>query len=257
MTVVNVYPTLLGTYGDRGNATVLAARAVLRGIEATVVEVGPEDPVPSTGDLYVLGGAEDAAQVAATARLAGDGGLQRALEAGASLLAVCAGFQVIGSSFWAAGREVAGLGLVDATSVPGAGPRAVGELLAQPEPGPSTGSSPSAGSAAQGLPVLSGYENHAGVTRLGPGVPPLGRVLSGVGNGDGTEGVLWRGVVGTYLHGPVLARNPALADLLLSRALGELAPLDDDLVERFRAQRLAAVSPGGSASGWLRRWRRR
>lgn len=230
LTIVNVYPTLLGTYGDRGNATILAARATMRGLPAQIVEVGPEQPVPDSGDLYVLGGAEDAAQVAATQRLSADGGLARAVARGASLLAVCAGYQVIGETFWASGREVAGLGLVDARSMPGAEERAVGELR----------SAAVAGEDLAGLPPLTGYENHAGITRLGASARPLGQVLAGVGNGDGTEGLVQGSVIGTYAHGPVLARNPALADALLARSLGPLPALDDELVEAFRAQRLGA-----------------
>ena len=109
---------------------------------------------------------------------------------------------------------------------------------------------------ALGLPTLTGYENHAGLTELGPGVRPLGRVLAGSGNGgEGREGAVGGRVVGTYLHGPALARNPALADLLLSWVLGrELAPVDDGDVEQLRRERLAAAF-GGRAR--LRRWRRR
>src|SRR5262249_12348404 len=104
-----------------------------------------------------------------------------------------------------------------------------------------------------GLPALSGYENHAGVTSIGPGAAPLGRVRRGTGNGDGSgvDGV-WAGrVVGTYLHGPVLARNPALADHLLSGVGGELDPLDDSDQLAWREERLAATAEVGTV-----RWRR-
>jgi CobQ-like glutamine amidotransferase family enzyme len=104
----------------------------------------------------------------------------------------------------------------------------VGEILVEP-------------AASVGLPALSGYENHAGLTDLGPGAAPLGRVDVGVGNGDGTEGAIGGRVVGTYLHGPVLARNPALADLLLSWVVGELSPLDDRESQQLRAERLGAA----------------
>jgi CobQ-like glutamine amidotransferase family enzyme len=98
-----------------------------------------------------------------------------------------------------------------------------------------------------GVPRLTGFENHQGVTRIGPGARPLARVLTGVGNGDGTEGAYAGRVLGTYLHGPALVRNPALADLLLSWAVGALPPLDGEYeawTARFREQRLAAVPVG-------------
>ena len=103
-----------------------------------------------------------------------------------------------------------------------------------------------------GAAALTGFENHGGLTALAEGAVPLGRVTVGVGNGDGSEGAVRGRVVGTYLHGPVLARNPALADVLLSWALGDpvLEPLDDSASERLREERLAAV-------GGRRRWRRR
>ena len=149
------------------------------------------------------------------------------------MLAVCAGLQILGVSFVGPdGVEADGLGLVDCVTRRGRGPRAVGEIVVEPVAG-------------LGLPTLSGYENHAGVTSVGPGAPPAGRVRQGVGNGDGsrTDGV-WAGrVVGTYLHGPVLARNPALADHLLGWVVGDLAPLDDTEQQALRAERLAALGP--------------
>jgi hypothetical protein len=100
-----------------------------------------------------------------------------------------------------------------------------------------------------GLPALTGYENHGGVTTVGAGAAPLGRVRYGVGNGDGscTDGVRAGRVLGTYLHGPVLARNPALADLLLSWVVGDLPPIDDAECDDLRRERLAAVAAGGRA----------
>jgi CobQ-like glutamine amidotransferase family enzyme len=100
------------------------------------------------------------------------------------------------------------------------------------------------------LGLLSGFENHAGITTLAPGAEPLGSVCSGSGNGDGRDGAFQdRRLVGTYLHGPVLARNPALADLLLSWVTGPLPPLDDDVADRLRAERLGAAASRA-------RWRR-
>jgi CobQ-like glutamine amidotransferase family enzyme len=227
--IVHLYPTILGLYGDRGNALILADRARRRGFAAQVVEVAHGERIPADGDVYVLGGGEDVAQIAATEGLRADGGLARAVDDGAAVLAVCAGLQVLGTTFSASGSEIEGLGLLDVTTGRRA-VRAVGELVAEPVGLP-------------GLPVLTGFENHGGATQLGPGATPLGRAVSGVGNGDGsgTEGAVQGRIVATYLHGPVLARNPALADHLLALRLGPLEPLRDPTVDRLRAERLAAT----------------
>lgn len=229
--VCHLYPTVLGLYGDRGNALVLAHRARLRGIAVDIVEVAPGQPVPRSCDVYHLGGGEDLAQTTAAELLRADGGLAAAVDAGAVVLSICAGYQILGTTFSAAGGQVPGLGLLDIATTPRA-VRAVGELVAE--------------ALDPGLGTLTGFENHGGGTTLGPGVEPLARVRHGQGNGvdDGTEGVRHGRIVGTYLHGPALARNPALADLVLGWAVGETTPLarlDDTTVEALRSERLAAV----------------
>lgn len=240
--VVLVYPDLLGTYGDSGNATILAQRLRWRGWRAEVVTVLSGDAVPAGAELYVVGGGEDLPQVLAARQLGTDGPLHRAVEGGAAVLAVCAGLQILGRSFVGPdGGRADGLGLLDCTSTVGAGPRAVGELVVDTD-------------AALGLPVLTGYENHAGVTHLGPGARPAGRVRSGIGNGagQGVDGAVAGRIVGTYLHGPVLARNPALADHLLASVVGPLAPLDDSDSTDLRVERLsvaAAEASVGSRAG--------
>jgi CobQ-like glutamine amidotransferase family enzyme len=229
--VVVVYPDLLGTYGDGGNGLVLARRAEWRGIEAELIQAPSDAPVPR-GDLYCLGGGEDGPQAQAADALRRDGTLAAAVGDGAVVLAVCAGFQIVGNSFpSAAGDTLAGLGLLDVDTAKGVGPRAVGELVAQPLD--------------WGLPTLTGFENHAGTTVLAGGVRPLAAVEQGVGNGGGdySEGA-WSGrLIGTYLHGPVLARNPALADVLIGWATGvdTLAPLDDEREMLLRSERLGAA----------------
>jgi lipid II isoglutaminyl synthase (glutamine-hydrolysing) len=232
--LVWVYPDLLSTYGDRGNLLVLQRRAKLRGIDAEAVTVNADEPVPRGGDIYLMGGGEDLPQILAARRLYADGGLAAAVAGGAVLLAVCAGYQVVGSEFGGTdGELVPGLGILDVASGRGER-RGVGEIVADVDP-------------ELGVPRLTGFENHQGVTRLGPGVRPLARVATGVGNGDGTEGAYAGKVVGTYLHGPVLVRNPGLADLLLTWAAGPLAPLpeaDEDWARRLREERLAAVPAG-------------
>lgn len=238
-----VYPDLLGTYGDGGNGLVLARRAEWRGIDATLLQAASDRPLPEA-DLYCLGGGEDGPQVRAARTLIEDGTLARRAGEGAVVLAVCAGFQIVGRTFpGASGDPHEGVGLLDVETVKSTGPRAVGEVLVDMDPevlGP--------------LPTLTGFENHGGATTRGEEVAALGRVVAGVGNGvgDGSEGAVHGRVVGTYLHGPVLARNPALADCLLSWALGGVAlhPLDDAEPESLREERLATV-------GGARRRRRR
>ncbi|HVA59623.1 MAG TPA: glutamine amidotransferase [Mycobacteriales bacterium] len=233
LAVALIYPTLLGTYGDGGNASVLARRAEWRGTPGRVVTVDVDDPLPASADIYVLGGGEDSAQTIAVARLAADGTLGRTT---AGVFAVCAGFQILGETFLdGSGAVHPGLGLLDARTDRLPGPRAVGELLARPRQA--------------GLPMLTGYENHGGRTTLGPLARPLARVERGIGNGDGGEGATQDQIVATYLHGPALARNPALADLILARVLGPLAPLDDTEEDELRHERLGFVRHRG-------RWRR-
>jgi CobQ-like glutamine amidotransferase family enzyme len=227
-----VLPDILGTYSDGGNAQVLERRSRWRGIDATVTEIGYGEPVPSALDLYLLGGGEDEAQSLAAARLRADPGVQRAAARGAVVFGVCAGLQVLGTEFTTAdGVRHRGLGLLDAVTAPGRG-RAVGEVVV--EVGPDLGAEP-----------LTGFENHLGRTRVGPGSRPLGRVLAGTGNGDGTEGAVTGRVLATYLHGPVLARNPALADLLLGWVLGAPPPaLPLPEVGALREERLQAARRG-------------
>ena len=234
-----LYPELLGTYGDRGNARVLLQRLAWRGVPAELVEAPWGVPAPASCDIYVLGGGEDSPQASAAATLIAEGVLHRAVEDGAAVLAVCAGFQILGHSFFGPeGAARPGLGLLDCTTARRASPRIVGEILVEPNPEAWGGR----GEAEPGLPPLSGYENHAGLTDVGPGATPLGRVNVGVGNGDGTEGAIGGRVVGTYLHGPVLARNPGLADLILSWFAGELEPLDDSEVSDLREERRQFVA---------------
>jgi CobQ-like glutamine amidotransferase family enzyme len=188
--------------------------------------------VPRQGDIYLLGGGEDLPQILAARRLRGDGGLRAVADRGAVIFAVCAGYQLLGTEFGGEeGQQVAGLEILDMRSGRG-DRRGVGEILAEVNP-------------ALGVPRLTGFENHQGVTERGPGVAPLAEVLTGVGNGDGTEGA-WAGrVLGTYLHGPVLVRNPGLADLLLTWVAGRLPPLAGNAehwTQQLRDQRLDAVT---------------
>lgn len=227
-----LFPELLGTYGDGGNVLVLQQRAAWRGMQIETVPVALGTAVPDGCDLYVLGGGEDQAQQVALDALHAGTGLQRAAARGAPVLAVCAGLQLLGNSLTSrSGPRTSGLGLLD-LDTRWQQDRLVGEVLAVP-------------AATLGLPLLTGFANHAGRTRLGASALPLAHVLAGPGSDDSpprptrsapgcgpgldagrTEGVVQGSIIATYLHGPVLARNPDLADLLLTRALGRpLEPL--------------------------------
>src|SRR6476661_1574150 len=224
-----VLPDVMGTYGDGGNALILRQRLRMRGYDAEIVDITLSDPVPDSLDVYTLGGAEDYAQRLATRHLIRYPGLQQAAGRGAPVLAICAAIQVLGHWYeTSSGERVGGVGMLDATTSP-QDKRTIGEVVSQPL-----------------LPELSerltGFENHRGGTVLGPAAKPLARVISGAGNraGDGIDGAVQGSVVATYLHGPCLARNPELADHLLSRVVGELAPLEIDEVAQLRRERLAA-----------------
>lgn len=224
-----VLPDVMGTYGDGGNSVVLRERLRLRGIDAEIVDITLADPVPASLDLYTLGGAEDYAQRLATKHLVRYPGLQQAASRGAPVLAICAAIQVLGHWYeTSSGERVDGVGMLDLTTSP-QDKRTIGEVVSEP--------------LLPGLTErLTGFENHRGGTVLGSSAQPLARVISGAGNraGDGVDGAVQGSVVATYLHGPCLARNPELADFLLSRVVGELAPLDLDEVALLRRERLAA-----------------
>lgn len=224
-----VLPDVMGTYGDGGNAVVLRQRLQLRGIPAEIVEITLADEVPDSLDLYTLGGAEDYAQRLATKHLLRYPGLQRAAARGAPVLAICAAIQVLGHWYeTSSGERVEGVGLLDVTTSPQPS-RTIGEVTSTP--------------LVPGLTQpLTGFENHRGGTVLGPDATPLAAIVRGAGNraGDGFDGAVQGSVVATYLHGPCLARNPELADLLLSRVVGPLQPLELPEVEVLRRERLAS-----------------
>lgn len=225
MKIIRIHNELLGTYGDHGNAEILAYRAGLAGIDTRVIDISYRDPIPSNGDIYLLGGAEDAAQILSCNALSG-GALHGAVEKGAIILAICAGFQILGKSFYANNVEQRGLGLLNITTIPGT-ERYVGDIAIH--------------STLLGI-NLTGFENHGGKTILGEGVEAFGSVVVGHGNGDGKgDGVIDGNIFGTYLHGPVLARNPEFADLLLSRAHGLPITVIDPLAHSYASRRRQIV----------------
>jgi hypothetical protein len=230
--VGHLYPDYLNIYADRGNIAVLARRAAWRGHELDVRGIGMHDPVrPGEHDLLYVGGGQDREQALVAPDLAAKGdGIRAAVEAGAAVLAVCGGYQLLGRFYRdRSGAELPGAGLFPLHTVAGER-RMIGDVLldCELEPGERR--------------TLAGFENHAGRTILDPGATPLGRVVAGFGNNgeSGFEGCRLRRALGTYLHGPLLPRNAWLADWLLARALAhasrgdppELAPLPDELEEQ-------------------------
>jgi len=235
--VGHLYPDYLNIYADRGNIAVLARRAVWRGHELVVTELGLHDGiVPGAHDLYYVGGGQDREQLLVEAVIGG----------GAALLAVCGGYQLLGRGYRGFhGEDMPGVGLLPLETVAGER-RMIGDVLLETELEPGV------------RRTIAGFENHAGRTRLDPGAEPLGRVVAGFGNDgeSGYEGCRLGRAIGTYLHGPLLPRNPWLADWLLAQALAhrtggappELAPLPDEL--EGRAHEVAAArarSRGGKS----------
>jgi lipid II isoglutaminyl synthase (glutamine-hydrolysing) len=226
--LAHLYPDYLNIYADRGNMAVLERRSAWRGIELAYKALGiGEEIEPDAYDLIYIGGGQDREQALVANDLAGKAApLLEAIESGAALLAVCGGYQLLGRFYRdRSGAELPGVGLLPLHTVAGER-RMIGDVLLECalEPGrPRT---------------LAGFENHAGRTYLDEGTEPLGRVVYGFGNNgdDGYEGCRVGRAVGTYLHGPLLPRNPWLADWLLAQALArrtgavpELPPLADDL----------------------------
>ena len=237
--VCALYPDLMNIYADRGNLLLLERRCRWRGLGFEVQASGlGEDLDPDGADLYYIGGGQDRDQKLCATDLAGRKreDLHAAARRGAVILAVCGGYQLLGHSYQLGDETLAGVGLVDLTTVRADGPRLIGNVAIEVELEP--GSSR----------VLAGFENHGGRTVLGPGAQPLGRVLEGHGNDghSGFEGVREGNVIGTYLHGPLLPKNAWFADWLVATALGlaePLAELDDalELEAHAEARRAAGV----------------
>ncbi|MDR5693687.1 MAG: glutamine amidotransferase [Armatimonadota bacterium] len=237
--ICHLYPDLLNLYGDRGNILALVRRAQWYGLEVSVVSKGLGESVdPREFDLFFIGGGEDRQQRLAARDLREVKGeaLREAAASGKVILGVCGGYQLLGHAYRPAeGEDLEGLGLLDVVTVhPGkAAKRLIGNIVIR--------------CALLGGRTLVGFENHGGRTALGSGVRPLGVVLAGFGNNgeDGTEGAVCGNVYGTYLHGPLLPKNPAFADFLIARALEtrygkvHLRALDDRVEEE--AHRAAAA----------------
>jgi CobQ-like glutamine amidotransferase family enzyme len=240
--LLSLYPDQMNIYADRGNIIFFERRCAWRGIEFEVTRCGPGETFdPGAHDLIYIGGGQDrdqkmvAADLVATKRES----FARAKEDGAGILAVCGGYQLLGSSCQLADEEIEGLGLVDLTTVRQPGPRLIGPVAIEVDLGPESR-------------IVAGFENHGGRTYLGPDARPFGKVRSGHGNNgaDGFEGVAEDNLIGTYLHGPLLPKNAWLADHLIRVGLEhhhggtvELEPLPDEFEDAaHQAARRAAFS---------------
>jgi CobQ-like glutamine amidotransferase family enzyme len=236
--VGHLFPDYLNIYADRGNIAVLERRAAWRGHELEVRGIGMgERVVPGEHDLLYVGGGQDREQALVAPDLAAKGeDIREAVDAGTAVLAVCGGYQLLGRFYRdLSGAELPGAGLFPLETVAGER-RMIGDVLLQSEL--DRGESR----------TLAGFENHAGRTRLDTGAEPLGRVVAGFGNDgeSGVEGCRLGRAIGTYLHGPLLPRNPWLADWLLAQAIAhrtgeappELEPLPGDLEDE--AHRVSA-----------------
>jgi lipid II isoglutaminyl synthase (glutamine-hydrolysing) len=234
-----LYPDLMNIYADRGNLLLLQRRCAWRGIgfELHASHLGDRLD-PHAAEIYYIGGGQDRDQRLCAFDLADvkRDALHAVADRGGVILAVCGGYQLLGSSYQLGEETLPGVGLIDLHTVRADGPRLIGNVAIEVELDPGD------------KRVLAGFENHGGRTYLGPAARPLGRVLSGHGNNgsDGHEGVRDRGVIGTYLHGPLLPKNAWFADWLIRRSLESdrpLGPLDDELeaMAHADARRAAGV----------------
>ncbi len=205
LAIVSLYPRDMNIYGDRGNVLSLSRRAAAHGFSPRVVDVNPGDPLPDTIDIIVGGGGQDSGQGRVALDLAQRADQMRTLaDDGVPMLMICGLYQLFGHRFIThAGDELTGIGVLDVETLGGT-ERMIGNVVLDTE----------------AFGEIIGYENHSGSTQLGPGSAPLGLVVQGAGNapGAGVEGARTANVIGSYLHGSLLPKNPALSDFLIGEA---------------------------------------
>lgn len=229
--IAHIYPDMLNLYGDRGNIIALRRRMELRGIKVSVDNITMGKSFNSDDyDILFIGGGQDFEQdvLLEDLKQGKDKEIQRAVENGKVVLAICGGYQMLGKYYKTHdGNMMNYMGIIDFYTV-GAEERMIGNYAFKTD---------------EGIEIV-GFENHSGRTYLGKGVKPLGTVIKGYGNNgeDGTEGVRYKNTFGTYSHGPILPKNSKFADLLISLAVenkygkNELAPLDDELELKAQKQ---------------------
>ncbi|MHB8124754.1 MAG: type 1 glutamine amidotransferase [Desulfitobacteriaceae bacterium] len=228
LNICHLYPDLLDLYGDRGNILTLAARCRWRGIETVVqrASLGDKLDFRSMDILFIGGGSDREQSLLVQDLMQRKVDLQAAIEDGLVVLTICGGYQLLGQYYQTAeGKKIPGLGILDLWTIAGS-KRMIGNVVVETQPS-----------------TLVGFENHSGQTYLGSGLTPLGKVLVGYGNNgqDSAEGLRHKNVFGTYLHGPLLPKNPDFADLILQQALDrrgytEKMELLDDQLERLAHQ---------------------
>lgn len=231
--IAHLYPDLLNLYGDRGNIQCLKMRCLWRGIDASVTEYRLEDHVDfSSADIVLLGGGSDREQQIVCTRLQDLREDFRAyVEDGGCVIAICGGYQLMGHYYDTPQGRMKGLSILDLYTEQGS-PRLIGNVVLRNKD-------------RERFPYeIVGFENHGGRTYIGSN-EPFGKVLAGFGNNgkDRGEGVLYRNVIGTYLHGPLLPKNPHVCDDLLRRAL-ERKYGAAELVKEFGAAELAPLDDG-------------
>jgi len=221
ITILQLYPKDMNINGDNGNLLVVTKRLEWYGYTPVVIEYNVGDILPKKVDIVIGGGGQDSGQEIIHADLLKIGPqLQKWANAGVPMLMVCGLYQLFGHFFKTlAGNQLDGIGVLDIETY-GTNERLIGNIITHSEE----------------FGDIIGYENHSGQTHLGSKVKPLAAVIKGAGNNatDGNEGARYKNVIGTYLHGSVLPKNPALADFLIRTAVnrkhGEFsADLIDDL----------------------------
>lgn len=213
--IVQLYPKELNLYGDSGNAICLLKRLRDRGYSAELIEVGINESIPDFDIMLIGGGQDKEMRVIENDLRRKSEMLSYSVRNSKVILAICGGFQLLGEYYKAPNSKAIRLSSALDFYTVGDSQRHIGNIVYQTEFG-----------------KIVGFENHSGLTYLGKGLKPLGKVISGFGNnGNGEEGLLYKNTFGTYAHGPVLPKNPALADELIKRALNlnELAPIDDSI----------------------------
>ncbi len=235
-----LYPEQMNIYADRGNVLFLQHRCEWRGIGFSYAAAGPGERFdPDEHDLFYIGGGQDRDQLMVARDLLSTKreALERAVADGMAGLAVCGGYQLLGSSYQLGEERIEGLGIADLHTVREPGDRLIGNVSIEVDFG-------------EGPRILAGFENHGGRTYIGSEGKPLGRVLHGHGNNgkDGLEGIVRNNLLGTYLHGPLLPKNAWLADELIARAIErreghrpDLEPLDDAFEDAAHRDALSAA----------------